>query len=84
MDHISYKFLQRLPKDWKLVTELRKAAAVIDETIRALKIHETVRLGEGEPLDPLHTVYIALQHAASIFAERVSSLKDSWNYEDDR
>jgi hypothetical protein len=35
MDHISYKFLQRLPKDWKLVTELRKAAAVIDETIRA-------------------------------------------------
>ena len=82
MDHISYKFMKRLPKAWKLVGELRQAAAVIDETIRALKKHETVRLGEGEPLDPLHTVYTAIQHAASIFAERVSVLDEFEPYYD--
>ena len=76
MDHISYKFLKRLPKQRKLVTELRQAAAVIDEAIKALKKGETIRLDEGEPLDPLHTVYIAVQHAASIFAERVSVLDE--------
>ena len=31
MDHISYKFMKRLPKDWKLVGELRQAAAVIEK-----------------------------------------------------
>ena len=49
---------------------------MIDETIKALKKGETIRLGEGEPLDPLHTVYLAVQHAASIFAERVSVLDE--------
>ncbi len=82
MDHISSKFMKRLPKGWKPVGELRQAAAVIDETIRALKKHETVRLGEGEPLDPLHTVYTAVQHAASIFAERVSVLDEFEPYYD--
>jgi hypothetical protein len=57
MDHISYKFLKRLPKQRKLVTELRQAATVIEETIKALKKHETIRLDEAEPPDPLHTVY---------------------------
>ncbi len=76
MDHISYKFLKRLPRQRKLVTELRQAATVIDEAIKALKQGETIRLDEGEPLDPLHTVYIAVQHAASIFAERVSVLDE--------
>ena len=65
MDHISYKFLKRLPKQRKLVGELRQAAAVIDESIKALKKGETYRLDGGEPLDPLHTVYLAVQHAAS-------------------
>ena len=41
MDHISYKFLKRLPKQRKLVGELRQAAAVIDESIKALKKRET-------------------------------------------
>jgi hypothetical protein len=76
MDHISYKFLQLLPKKRKLIAELRQAAAVIDQTVKALKKGETISLGEGEPLDPLHTVYLAVQHAASIFAERVSVLDD--------
>jgi hypothetical protein len=76
MDHISYKFLQRLPKQRKLVGELRQAAAVITQAITALRTHETIRLGDGEPLDPLHTVYIAVQHVASIFAERVSVLDE--------
>ena len=76
MDHISYKFLKRLPKQRKLVGELRQAAAVIDESIKALKKGETNRLDGGEPLDPLHTVYLAVQHAASIFAERVSVLDE--------
>ena len=76
MDHISYKFLKRLPKQRKLVGELRQAAAVIDESIKALKKGETYRLDGGEPLDPLHTVYLAVQHAASIFAERVSVLDE--------
>jgi hypothetical protein len=76
MDHISYRFLKHLPKNWKLIGELRQAAAVVKETIRALKAHETIRLDDGEPLDPLHTVYVAVQHAASIFAERVSVLDE--------
>jgi hypothetical protein len=76
MDHISYKFLKRLPKDRKLVGELRQASAVIGEAIEALKKRETYRLDGGEPLDPLHTVYLAVQHAASIFAERVSVLDE--------
>lgn len=76
MDLISYKFLRRLPRNWNLIAELRQAAAVVHETIRALKKRETIRLGESEPLDPLHTVYIAVQHAASIFAERVSVLAE--------
>ena len=41
-----------------------------------------MRLGEGEPLDPLHTVYTAVQHAASIFAERVSVLDEFEPYYD--
>src|ERR1017187_9338673 len=76
MDHISYKFLQRLPKTRKLIAELRQAAAVVHETIKALKRREIISLGEGEPLDPLHTVYIAVQHTASIFAERGSVLHE--------
>ncbi len=76
MDHISYRFLLGVPKHRKLVTELRQASAVIDEAIKALKKRETIRLGEGEPLDPLHTAYLAVQHAASIFAERVSVLDE--------
>jgi hypothetical protein len=76
MDHISDKFLKKLPKQRKLVGELRQAGAVIKQTITALRTHETIRLGEGEPLDPLHTVYIAVQHIASIFAERVSVLDE--------
>jgi hypothetical protein len=80
MDHISYKFLQRLPKDWKLIAVLRQAAAVVHETIKALKKRQTISLVEGDPLDPLHTVYVAVQHAASIFAERVSVLDEFESY----
>jgi hypothetical protein len=76
MEHISDKFLKRLPKKRKLVIELRQAAVVILDAIEALKKGKTISLGEGEPLDPLHTVYIAVQHAASIFAERVSVLDE--------
>ncbi len=76
MDHISDTFLKRLPKKRKLVSELRQAAAVILDAIDALKKGKTVSLGGGELLDPLHTVYLAVQHAASIFAERVSVLDE--------
>ena len=76
MEHISDKFLKRLPKKRKLVSELRQAAAVILDAIEALKKGKTVSLGGGELLDPLHTVYLAVQHAASIFAERVSVLDE--------
>lgn len=72
MDRISDKFLKRLPKNRKLVGELRQAAAVVLEAIKALKKGKTISLVEGELVDPLHTVYLAVQHAASIFAERVS------------
>src|SRR5208283_2268463 len=76
MDHISNKFLKRLPKNRKLGGELRQAAAVVLEAIKALKRGKTISLGGGELLDPLHTVYLAVQHAASIFAERVSVLHE--------
>jgi hypothetical protein len=76
MDHISYKFFQCLPKNRKLIAELRQAAAVIDQTVKALKKREKISLDGDEPLDPLHTVYIAVQRAASIFAERVSVLDE--------
>jgi hypothetical protein len=49
---------------------------VILDAIKALKKGETISLGGGELLDPLHTVYLAVQHAASIFAERVSVLDE--------
>ncbi len=54
MDHISHKFLKRLPKKRKLVGELRQAAAVILDAIEALEKGETISLGGGELLDPLH------------------------------
>ncbi len=76
MEHISDRFLKRLSKKRKLVSELRQAAAVILYAIEALKKGKTISLGEGELLDPLHTAYLALQHAASIFAERVSVLDE--------
>ena len=76
MDRISDKFLKRLPKNRKLVGELRQAAAVVLEAIKALKKGKTISLVEGELVDPLHTVYLAVQHAASIFAERVSVLDE--------
>ncbi|MGZ3487774.1 MAG: hypothetical protein ACXVBY_13010, partial [Isosphaeraceae bacterium] len=76
MGHISDKFLKRLPKNRKLVGELRQAAAVVLEAIKALKKGKTISLVEGELVDPLHTVYLAVQHAASIFAERVSVLDE--------
>ena len=37
MDHISYKFLKRLPKNRKLVAELRQAAAVIDRNNQGIE-----------------------------------------------
>jgi hypothetical protein len=76
MDHISHRFLKRLSRDRKLASELGQAAAVIYETIWTLKKPQTVCLVGGEALDPLHTVYVAVQHAASIFAERVSVLDE--------
>ena len=76
MDHISDKFLKLLPKKRKLISELRQAAAVILDAIEALKKSKTISLAGGELLDPLHTVYIAVQHASSIFAERVSVLDE--------
>jgi len=44
MDRISDKFLKRLPKHRKLVGELRQAAAMVLEAIKALKPHLTNRL----------------------------------------
>lgn len=76
MDHISDKLLKRFPRKRKLISELRQAAAVILEAIEALKKGKTISLDGGEPLDPLHTVYLAVQHASSIFAERVSVLDE--------
>ena len=76
MDHISSKFLKKLPKQRKLVGELRQAAAVVNETIKALEKGEPISLDKNEPSEPLHTVYAAVQHAASIFAQRVSVLDE--------
>ena len=67
------RFIKRLGRSRKLLDELRREAASIQGALDALKQGKTARSRGGEPLDPLHEVYVAVQNVSSIFAERVSS-----------
>ncbi len=72
MGQISEKLRKRLSRSRKLVGELRKEAVSIENALDAVKQATTGRSSQGEPLDPLHAVYVAVQNVTSLFAERVS------------
>ena len=76
MGQISDKLLKRLGRSRRLITELRGASRSIRDALGALKQGRTARSRRGEPLDPLHAVYVAVQNFSSVFAERVSSLPE--------
>src|SRR5918998_2647117 len=72
MGQISGKLIKRLGRGRKLAAELRREAEAIREALEALKRGEATRIAPGVALDPLHAVYVAVQNATSVFAERVS------------
>src|ERR1700726_585740 len=76
MGQISDKLVKRLGKNRKLTQELRREAGSIQAAVDALKHGATARLSQGVALDPLHTVYVAVQNVMSVFAERVSLLPE--------
>jgi hypothetical protein len=76
MGQISTKLIKRLGRSRKLRDELRREAGSIQDALDALKRGKTARSRGGEPLDPLHEVYIAVQNVSSVFAERVSVLPE--------
>jgi hypothetical protein len=76
MGQISDKLIKRLRKSRKLVAELRQEAEAIRTALDALKRGEAIRIAPGVALDPLHAVYVAVQNATSVFAERVSVLPE--------
>ena len=76
MGQISDKLLKRLGRGRKLANGIRQAADAIRHALDALGWGESIPLSRGEVFDPLHTVYIAVQNATSIFAERVSVLRE--------
>jgi hypothetical protein len=76
MGQISTKFIKRLGRSRKLMDELRREAGSIQGALDALKRRKTTRSRGGEPLDPLHEVYITGQNFSSVFAERVSVLPE--------
>jgi hypothetical protein len=76
MGQISDKLIKRLGKGRKLSQELRREAGSIREALDALKHGATSRISHGVGLDPLHAVFVAVQNATSIFAERVSQFPE--------
>lgn len=72
MGQISDKLVKRLAKSRKLADEIRREAGSIQAALDALKNGAITRLSQGDALDPLHAVYVAVQNVTSIFAERVS------------
>jgi hypothetical protein len=76
MGQISDKLLKRQGRGRKLATEIRREAEAIREALDALKRGEATRIAPGVALDPLHAVYVAVQHTTSVFAERVSVLPE--------
>src|SRR4051812_1573911 len=72
MGQISTRLAARLKKSRKLADELRREAKSIQAALDALQHGGTPRKSRGEALDPLHSVYIAVQNVTSVFAERVS------------
>jgi hypothetical protein len=76
MGQISAKLVKRLGRSRKLVDELSREAGSIRDALDARKHESTARSRRGEPLDPLHAVYAAVQNFSSVFAERVSVLPE--------
>src|SRR4051794_33583792 len=80
MGQISAKFLRRLGRGRKLATEIRREAEAIRKALDALKRGEPARIAPGVALNPLHAVYVAVQNATSVYAERVSVLPEFQPY----
>ncbi len=76
MGQISTKLIKRLGRTRKLMDELRRESGSIRSALDALKQGKPGRSRLGEPLDPLHGVYAAVQNVSSVFAERVSVLPE--------
>jgi hypothetical protein len=76
MGRISEKLVKRLGKSRKLEGELRREAGSIQAALDALKQGANARLSHGVALDPLHSAYVAVQNATSVFAERVSQFPE--------
>src|SRR4051812_50170124 len=76
MGQISDKLVKRLGKNRKLADELRRESGSIQAALDALKNGATPRLSHGVALDPLHTIYVAVQNVTSVFAERVSQFAE--------
>src|SRR5213079_2244159 len=73
---ISDRLIKRLRRNWKLAEEIRREAGSIQRALDVLRPCEPRRSSRGPALDPLHAVYIAVQNATSVFAERVSVLTE--------
>ena len=58
------------------MAELRRESGSVRAALDALKHGSTARSRQGETLDPLHAVYVAVQNLSSVFAERVSVLPE--------
>jgi hypothetical protein len=76
MGQISEKFLKRLSKTPALASAIRLWAAPIQQALIALSWGKSTRDSQGELIDPLHAVYIAVQNATSFFAEKVSEFAE--------
>jgi hypothetical protein len=76
MGEISAKLVKRLGRSRKLADEFRRGAGSIRRSLDALSRGVSTQTSRGDTLDPLHAVYVAVQHATSVFSERVSSLAE--------
>jgi hypothetical protein len=76
MGQISAKLIKRLDRSRSLLAQLRRQSSTIRDALDCLKHGKTARSARGEPLDPLHSVYVAVQNVTSVFAERVSVLPE--------
>src|SRR5262249_20313904 len=68
--------IKRLGRSRRLTGTIRQAADLIRHGLDALGRRESLRDSLGEVLDPLHSVYVAVQNATSIFSEQVSVLTE--------
>jgi hypothetical protein len=76
MGQVSAKLIKRLGRSRKLTAELRREADTIRHALDALGRWEPTRIARDVALDPLHAVYVAVQNATSLFAERVSGFPE--------